>query len=385
MLLTRVDNVNKENAMSLINKYTIHIPQADLDDLKTRLKKVRYTSEITPHNDDMGLGVKYIKDLVDYWQNDYDWRSVEKKLNQIPQFQTTIDGQNIHFVHVESPVEGATPLLLTHGWPTTFVEYTELIGKLTNPVAYGGKKEDAFHVVIPSLPGFGLSGMTTDVGWNRYRIAKAWAELMQRLGYEHYIAAGNDVGSLVSPEVGRLDAKHVLGVHVTQVFSFPSGDPRELERLNDEEKQQLKILQWFEASMNGYQKLQQTKPQNIAHALADSPIAQLAWSSQLFGEAVSKEFIITNVTLYWLTNTGGSAARLYYEDAHAEVPTDPTTMPLGLSNFGFDFQSIRTFAERDHKNIVFWKKHQEGGHFSAQMTPDLLVADLREFARLVQK
>lgn len=370
--------------MSHIEPFTINIKDSELEDIKQRLKNVRYTNEISPQNDDMGLSVKYIKDLVEYWKNDYDWHKVEAELNAIPQFQTKIDGQNIHFVHVKSNVEGATPLLLTHGWPTTFIEYIGIIDRLTNPEAYGGKKEDAFHVVIPSMPGFAFSGPTIEAGWNRYRIAKAWGELMRRLGYEKYIAAGNDAGSLITPEVGRFNKDHVLGVHVTQVFSFPSGDPKELEKLSKEEQQQLQMLYWFEGSMNGYQKLQQTKPQNIAHALADSPVAQLSWSAQLFGEAVEKEFIITNVMLYWLTNTGGSSARLYYEDAHAEAPADQTTTPLGLSNFGFDFQSIRTFAERDHKNIVFWKRHQEGGHFSAQMTPDLLVADLREFASIVR-
>lgn len=370
--------------MSHIQPFTINVKDSELEDIQRRLESVRYTNEISPKNDDMGLSVEYVKGLVEYWKNEYDWRKVEEKLNAIPQFQTKIDGQNIHFVHVKSEVEGATPILLTHGWPASFIEYVDIIDRLTNPEAHGGKKEDAFHVVIPSVPGFAFSGPTEEAGWNRYRIAKAWGELMRRLGYDKYIAAGNDVGSLVSPEVGRFNEEHVLGVHVTQIFSFPSGDPKEMEKLSDEEKQQLQMLQWFEASLSGYQKLQQSKPQNIAHALADSPVAQLSWSSQLFGEAVDKEFILTNVMLYWLTNTGGSSARLYYEDAHAEVPTEPTTFPIGLSNFGFDFQSIRTLAERDHKNIVFWKKHQEGGHFSAQMTPDLLVADLREFASIVR-
>jgi pimeloyl-ACP methyl ester carboxylesterase len=371
--------------MSTISQFKIAIPQSDLDDLNARLRQTRFVSELPEGNDDAGLRLDYITRLVDFWRDEYDWRSVEARLNQLPQYTTLIDGQRVHFVHVKSAELGARALLLTHGWPTTFVEYADVIDRLTNPEAHGGNADDAFHVVIPSIPGFGFSGPTTEAGWNRHRVARAWKELMRRLGYDRYIAAGNDVGSLVSPEVGRADPDHVMGVHVTQIFSFPSGDPAELARLTPEEHEQLKVLQWFEASMNGYQKLQQTKPQNIGHALADSPVGQLAWSAQLFGEVVTPEFIITNVMIYWLTNTGASSARIYYEDAHAaDVPSTPTEVPIGLSNFAWDFQSIRSLAERDHSNIVFWNRHQVGGHFATQMTPDLWVEDMRQFARLVR-
>ena len=365
--------------MSSISEFKIAVPQDDLDDLSARLRRVRFANELPGGSDEAGLRLDYIKRLVEYWRDEYDWRGVEARLNQLPQYVTLIDGQRVHFIHVKSAVPGARALLLTHGWPTTFVEYTNVIDRLVNPIAHGGNSEDAFHVVIPSLPGFGFSGPTTEAGWNRYRVARAWKELMRRLGYDRY-----DVGSLVSPEVGRVDPEHVMGVHVTQLFSFPSGDPAELGKLSPEEHEQLKVLQWFEASMNGYQKLQQTKPQNIGHAIADSPAGQLAWSAQLFGEVVTPEFIITNVMIYWLTNTGASSARIYYEDAHAaDVPSTPTQVPIGLSNFAWDFQSIRSLAERDHRNIVFWNRHQAGGHFATQMTPDLWVDDMRKFARLV--
>lgn len=370
--------------MSQVTEFKIAIPQPDLDDLRDRLARVRFANELPDGNAEPGLRVAYLARLVDYWKTEFDWRAVEARLNRFPQFMTEIDGQSIHFVHVRSAMPGATPILLTHGWPTSFVEYIDLVDRLVDPVAHGGQPEDAFHVVIPSLPGFGFSGPTTEAGWNRYRVAAAWAELMRRLGYDRYIAAGNDVGSLVSPEVGRIDPDHVAGVHVTQIFSFPSGDPEEFARLTPEEHEKLNVLKWFEASMSGFQKLQQTKPQNIGHAIADSPVGQLAWSAQLFGDAVSPEFIITNVMIYWLTNTGASSARIYYEDAHAtDAPSAPTVVPLGLSNFAWDFQSIRTLAERDHRNIVQWNSHSSGGHFSAQMTPDILVADLRAFARQV--
>jgi len=367
--------------MATIKPFKINIPQADLDDLQQRLASTRYANELPNASDDYGVKVSYVKKLVDFWHNEYDWRKVEAQLNALPQFTTEIDGQNIHFVHVKSNEPNATPIILTHGWPTTFVEYIGLIDRLTNPQAHGGKAEDAFHVVIPSVPGVGFSGPTHEPGWNKYRIARAWKELMHRLDYDKYIAAGNDGGSLISPEVGRVDEQHVLGVHVTQIFSFPNGTSGELEALSPEERKMLEVFEWFTTSMNGYEKLQQTKPQNLAHAIADSPSGQLAWSGQLFGDAVSPAFIITNVIIYWLTNTGASAARWYYEDAHAtEKPTEPTTVPMGLANFGFDFQSIRAFADRDHKNIISWNKYTEGGHFASEMTPDLLVEDIRGFA-----
>jgi pimeloyl-ACP methyl ester carboxylesterase len=369
--------------MSDITPFTIKIPQAYLDDLQRRLENTRFMPPLAD-SQDYGIEVEYVKELVDYWKSDYDWREVETKLNTYPQFITKIDGQDIHFVHVKSKVPNATPIILTHGWPTSFVEYIPLIDKLVDPEAYGGTPAEAFDVVVPCMPGFAFSGPTTEKGWNRYRTAKAWAELMKRLGYKRYIAAGNDGGSLVSPEVGRIDSDHVAGVHVTQIFSFPSGDPEEFKKLPPEDLKKLEVLEWFNNSMSGFSKLQATKPHNLAHALADSPVGQLGWSLTLFGSAVSKEFIITNVMLYWLTNTAASSARFYYEDAHAaDTPTEPTTVPIGLANFAFDFQSIRTFAERDHKKIVSWNTFNEGGHFATDMTPDLYVKDLRQFARKV--
>lgn len=260
-------------------------------------------------------------------------------------------------------------------------EYVDLIPALTNPGASGGDPADAFDVVIPSIPGFAFSGPTTEPGWSRYRIARAWAELMRRLGYTRYGAAGNDAGSLISPEVGRADLEHVVGVHVTQVFSFPSGDPAEFAALSPDDLEAVKFLHWFWENMGAYNKMQSQAPMNLAHALADSPAGQLGWSLQLFGDAVSDDYILDNVTTYWLTNTGGSSARLYYEDAHAEAPTGPTTAPLGLANFAYDFRSIRPFAERDHRNIVSWNVYEVPGHYAAQTAPDVLVGDIRGFFR----
>jgi pimeloyl-ACP methyl ester carboxylesterase len=332
--------------------------------------------------DDYGVSNASVRALVERWRDGYDWRAWEARLNQYPQFSTEIDGQDIHFLHVRSPEPGATPLLLTHGWPMTVVEYLDLIGPLTDPRAHGGDPATAFHVVIPSIPGFGFSGPTKERGWNRYRIARAWAELMRRLGYERYGLHGNDGGSLISPEVGRADPEHVIGVHETQVFSFPSGDPAELATLSAEDRGRVEFLGWWLQNGGAYDKLQSTAPQTLAHALADSPVGQLGWNAQLLG-GLDPDYVLTNVTIYWLTNTAASAARLYYEDFHAkDKPTTPTTVPLGLANFQNDFKSMRPFAERDHQNIVSWNFYDRGGHHATQDAPDLLIADIRAFFRL---
>ncbi|MBA2679253.1 MAG: epoxide hydrolase, partial [Ktedonobacteraceae bacterium] len=208
----------------------------------------------------------------------------------------------------------------------------------------------------------------------------AWAELMRRLGYDGYGLHGNDWGSIISPEVGRCDPEHVTGVHVNQIFSLPSGDPTELEKLSEEEKSNWQMFQWWSKNLGAYAPLQSTVPQTLAHALADSPVGQLAWNSQLFGDALSFDYILTNVTIYWLTNTAASSARIYYEDAHAkDVPTGPTTIPLGLSSFANDGPPVRLFAERDHKNIVSWNVYDSGSHFATQTAPDLLIGDIRTF------
>jgi epoxide hydrolase len=313
--------------------------------------------------------LEYVKPLHDYWRDGYDWRFWEDRLNSYPQFTTEIDGQRIHFLHVRSSNPDALPLVLTHGWPTSVVEYLDLIGPLSPD----------FHLVIPSIPGFAFSGPTRERGWNWYRIAKAWVELMRRLGYERFGAHGNDAGALISPEVGRLAPENVVGVHVTQVFSFPSGDPAEFASLSEEDMGKVKFLESFWKSTGAFHALHSAMPQNVAHALADSPVGQLAWSGQLFGDAVSRDYALTNVMLYWLTGTAASSIRLYYEDAHAKPPAGPTTTPLGLANFKNDFQSIRPFAERDHKNIVSWNSYDVGGHYAAHEIPEVLAADMREF------
>ncbi len=377
-----------------ITPFRIAIPQGDLDDLADRLARTRWADELpereviaggagapTPPGWEYGVPVSYVRDLVERWRTSYDWRAHEANLNAYPQFTTDIDGQRIHFVHVRSTRPDAVPLILTHGWPNSFVEYLGLVGPLTEPAEHGHAGAPAFHVVIPSLPGFTFSGPTRERGWNADRTAAAWAELMRRLGYDRYGVHGNDSGAIVSPLLGELDRGHVIGVHVTQIFSFPRGDAGEFDGLTEEDFGALQFGQAF-AEHAIHDRSQQAQPQTLAHALADSPAGQLAWSGQLFGTALSPDEILTNASLYWFTNTAASAARFYYENHRAAGPaadTKPTSVPIGLAAFAWDFRAVRAFAERDHSNIVSWNTYDRGGHWAAHDAPDLLVDDIRRF------
>ncbi len=364
-----------------IRPFTLNIPQADLDDLRDRLDRARWPDEL-PGDVDDGIKQSYVRSLYDYWRDEYDWRATEAQINTHPQFTTKIDGQNVHFLHVRSPEPNALPLIVTHGWPGSILEFFDIIGPLSDPRAHGGDPADAFDLVIPSMPGYGLSGPTHERGWNNYRIAAAWVELMRRLGYERYGAVGNDAGSMISPEVGRLDPDRVAGVHVTQIFSFPSGDPSEFEGMTAEEMTELGTLQWFFENKMSFNKVFSEQPQTVSYAITDSPLGLLAWNAQLLGEDLDAEFQLSNVMLYWLTGTAASAGRLYYENAHAvDRPTEPTTVPIGLAGFGGDFSGIRRFAERDHSNIVSWNMYERGGHFAAHKAPNELVGDVRAFYR----
>ncbi|UHA75444.1 epoxide hydrolase family protein [Paenibacillus sp. 481] len=372
-----------------INPFRIDIPQADLDDLHYRLSRTRWPDALSDVGWDYGVPIDYLKQLVEYWKSNYDWRKHEDLLNQFPQFTTTIDGQNIHFLHVRSPEPEAMPLIITHGWPGSIVEFINIIGPLTDPRAHGGKPENAFHIVAPSIPGFGFSGPTTEVGWNTGRVAQAWAELMRRLGYERYGVQGGDTGSIISLELGRIAPNHVIGVHANGLTAFPSGDPTEWIDLSDIEYERLEQLsdQGYEAS--GYAIIQATRPQTLSYGLTDSPVGQLAWIVEKFKEwtdptaklpedAVDLDLLLTNVTLYWLTGTAGSSARIYKEGANAwGQPVHKSTVPTGVAVFPHDC-SIRRLVEREH-HVVHWSEFNRGGHFAAMEAPDLLVADIRKF------
>ncbi|WP_433536421.1 epoxide hydrolase family protein [Micromonospora sp. CA-249363] len=368
-----------------IRPFRVEIPQTALDDLAARLGRTIWPAELPGVGDSYGMSGDRIRALADHWRDGFDWRAVETRLNAHPQFVTEIDGEQIHFLHVRSSRPDATALVLTHGWPGSVLEYLDVIGPLTEP---SDPAAPAFHVVIPSLPGFGFSGPTRSAGWNRHRTARAWAELMNRLGYDSYGAVGNDAGSMISPELGRIDRKHVLGVHVTQIFSFPSGDPAEFADLSEADQAALAHLQWFYENKFSFNQVHSQQPQTLAYALADSPVGLLAWHAQLFDESLDADFVLANVALYWFTGTAASAIRLYWEDAHAgEQPAEPTTAPIAVAMFPGDFQSIRRFAERDHANIVRWTAYgtdvegrgDVGGHYAAHQATDVLVDDIREF------
>ena len=366
-------------AEPVVRPSRIDISYRDLEDLRSRLERTRWSNELIGAGSDYGVPIAYVRRLVQYWLDGYDWRKWETRLNRCGPSETTIDGQRIHFLHVASREPGAFPLILTHGWPGSIAEFLNVIAPLTDPASHGGERSDAFHVVVPALPGYGFSGPTAERGWDNIRIAEAWAELMARLGYARYGAVGNDAGSMISPELGRIDPVHVAGVHVTQLFSFPSGDPNELRDLSPDERSQLQVLQWFYENKFSFNVLMAQQPQTLGYAIDDSPVGLLAWLAQLLGEELDPDFVLTNVMTYWLTRTGSSAARLYYENAHAQRPAEPTTLPTGLAGFGGDFYGIRRFAERDHRNIVRWTTYDHGGHFAAHKVPELYVAEVRAF------
>ena len=338
------------------------IPQAALDDLQARLARSRWPTELPGVGWQYGVPSDYVRRLVAYWRAGYDWRVWEARLNAYPQFLTEIDGQPIHFLHVRSPEADALPLIVTHGWPGSIFEFLDVIEPLTNPRSHGGDPRVAFHLVIPSLPGFGFSGPTHEPGWTPERIARAWVTLMHGLGYERYGAVGNDWGSIISPHVGRFDPDCVVGTHVTQIFLAPSGDPAELPDPTPEEIAALDGLVWFHAHMSAYDTFQSQQPQTLAYALTDSPLGLLAWFCQIYrdGEGLDDDFVLTNVSLYWLTETIASAARIYYEHAHATRSSEPIPTPLGLAMFRDDGRAFRRLADRVYPNITRWTLYDLG-------------------------
>jgi pimeloyl-ACP methyl ester carboxylesterase len=378
-----------------IRPFTINVPQADLDELRDRLARTRWPDELPDVGWSRGVPLSYLRQLAEHWRTSYDWRAHERRLNTFPQFTTTIDGQNIHFLHIHSPHPAALPLILTHGWPGSIVEFLEVIAPLTDPGAHGGDPADAFHLVIPSIPGFGFSGPTTEAGWSTSRVAKAWAELMRRLDYERYGAQGGDFGAMVAPELGRLDPQHVVGVHVNAAtvgfIPYEQVDPSELASFTDVERARVERLGRFLSDGNGYFQIQATRPQTLAYGLNDSPVGQLAWIVEKFKEwsyptgdlpevAIDRDHMLTNVMLYWLTGTAGSSARLYYENMHSgSWGSAPSSTPTGVAAFAEDV-AIRRYGEQGN-NIIHWSDFERGGHFAAMEAPNLLVGDIRAFFR----
>jgi pimeloyl-ACP methyl ester carboxylesterase len=375
-----------------IEEFQIHIPQADLDDLAGRLARTRWPGSLPGAAWERGVPVDYLRGLAEYWQKSFDWRAAEARLNAYPQYTTEIDGQKIHFLHVKSPEPDATPLLLLHGWPGSFVEFLHVIGPLSDPRGHGSADAPAFDLVIPSLPGFAFSGPANEPGWSPRRMAGALAELMRRRGYGRYGAQGGDYGALIGPDLGRVDPEHVIGIHVnaaTMGFIPFGGVPEEDQAtFTPVERERLRRLQNYLSEGNGYFQIQSTRPQTLSYALTDSPAGQLAWIVEKFKEwtnsghalpedAIPRDEILTNVSLYWFTGTAGSSANVYYEAMHSGDWPVPSGVPTGVAVFAEDI-AIRRYAEQAN-NIVHWSDFEAGGHFAALETPSLLVQDIRDF------
>jgi len=369
-----------------IRPFQIHIAQERLDDLKRRLRATRWPRPVV-QDFSHGQALPLVQQLAAHWAEGFDWRAQEAKLNRYPQFMTEIDGQPIHFIHVRSPQPGAFPLVLTHGWPSSPVEYLDMIGPLTDPRAHGVDSPIAFDVVIPSLPGMGLSSPLSAPGWDAARTAAAWDTLMKRLGYTRYGAQGNDAGALVVRELGILAPEGLAGVHLQQIFAFPSGAPDEMQQLSAFEQEGFANLGYFQ-KYAGYADIQSKRPGTLAYGLDDSPAALLAWNAELFygflGEnaaAVDRDRFLTHVSLYWFTGTGGQAAEFYFANAatgagYRELP-NPT--PTAVAVFPQDFRSVRSFAARSHSRLVQWTEMPRGGHFANETEPGLVIGDLHRF------
>ncbi len=368
--------------MNQITPFVIDIAQTDLDDLRGRLDRTRFAPAVPGDSWDYGTPESYLRSMVEQWKA-FDWRAVEARLNAYDGFVTEVDGQRIHFLHVRSKHADATPLLLAHTYPGSQLDFLDMIDPLVDPEAHGGSADQAFHLVIPSMPGFGFSTPVVETGWTMKRVAAAYDVLMRRLGYDSYGVHGSDGGAMVARELAVADPEGFLGAHVLHLFSFPSGDPAEFEGFGPKEYAALEHMQWFQ-SVGGYNQMNATRPQTVAAGLADSPVAVLAYSElfESFGNGtslVAPEQVLAQATLYWLTNTYGAAARYHYEEQHAGAEPVVSTGRIGVAVFKDDFQTIRSLAERDNANIAHWSEFPRGGHFAAMEVPQDVVGDLRVF------
>lgn len=355
-----------------IRPLTVEIPQSEIDDLQRRLENTRFAQTVPGDSWQYGTPTAYLQDMIERWKS-FDWRAVEARINAHPNYLTEVDGQTIHFVHVPSEQANAPAVLLAHTYPGSFLELLPMIDELAKD----------FHVVVPSMPGFGFSTPVVDTGWTMERTARAYDTLMRRLGYDSYGVHGSDGGAMVGRELAILNPEGFLGAHVLQLFSFPSGDPSEFEGFGPKEYAALEHMQWFQ-SVGGYNAMNGSRPQTIAAGLSDSPVGQLAYSElfESFGNGtslVTPEQVLEQVTLYWLTNTSAGSVRYHYEEAHADRDPVVSTGRIGVAVFKDDFQTIRSLAERDNANIQHWTEHDRGGHFAALENPEAIVADLRAF------
>jgi pimeloyl-ACP methyl ester carboxylesterase len=382
-----------------IAPFRIDVPESELRDLRERLGRTRWPERETVDDSSQGVPLAYVQELCAYWAEGYDWRATEARLNALPQFRTELDGLGIHFLHVRSPHAEALPLVLTHGWPGSVLEFEKVIGPLTDPTAHGGDAADAFHVVCPSLPGYGFSGRPDRPGWGVERIARAWIELMGRLGHTRYGAAGLDWGTSITTSVAQQDREHVAGIHVIPPLAPP--DPATLDDLTDAEQAALDALERARTWDSGYAEEQGTRPQTVGYGLVDSPVGLCAWIVEKFWawtdcdgrleNVVSRDELLDNLMLYWLPGTGASAARLYWESIRQVAQYisgplgDTVDAPTGCSIFAKENQRpSRRWAERRFTDIRHWHEPDKGGHFAALEQPELFVGELRSFFRHVR-
>jgi pimeloyl-ACP methyl ester carboxylesterase len=386
-----------------VRPFRVDVPQSDLDDLRRRVSATRAPHKELVEDRSQGVQLSTVEELRRYWASDYDWRRCEARLNALPQFKTEIDGVDIHFIHVKSRHENALPLIMTHGWPGSVIELLETVGPLTDPTAHGGRAEDAFHLVLPSLPGYGFSGEPTELGWDPSRVATAWAELMRRLGYSRYVAQGGDVGASVTDMMGRQAPQGLVGIHMNLLVTVLAGRyPAETQ----EERTATAALDTFRATGFGYFLEQATRPQTIGYALLDSPLALAAWmldhdtdSYQKMSRAfvrgeptgnLTKDHIVDNISLYWLTGTGASAARSYWESGQAAARASgqsppPVSVPVGFTTFpGEIWRTPRSWAERAYPTLSYFNAVDKGGHFAAWEEPELFAQELRAAFRSVR-
>jgi pimeloyl-ACP methyl ester carboxylesterase len=383
-----------------IRRFNFEITEAQIDDLRRRIAATRWPSKELVDDRSQGVQLATLQELARYWANEYDFGRLEARLNELPQFTTEIDGVEIHFIHVKSDQDEALPLIVTHGWPGSVIELIEAIGPLTDPTKHGGVAEDAFHLVLPSLPGYGFSGEPPELGWDPARTGRAWAELMQRLGYTRYVAQGGDVGAAVTDAMGRQSVDGLIGIHTNLLVTALAG-LGELPTESEEERAAFDALDIFRTSGNGYFTEQATRPQTIGYALLDSPVALAAWmldhdtdsyykisrafvNEQPIGN-LTRDHILDNITMYWLTGTGASSARSYWERAQSQAraraagqPPSPVALPVGFTTFpGEIFRAPRSWVEQGYEKLVYFNKADKGGHFAAWEEPVLFSTEVR--------
>jgi pimeloyl-ACP methyl ester carboxylesterase len=386
----------KDCPVSNIREFVIDVDDAQLNDLRSRLENTRFPEAETPDDWSQGVPLSYAREIRDYWLNDYNWSERQARHNRFPQFRTEIDGLDIHFIHAQSPVAKARPLLITHGWPGSVVEFQKVIEPLTNPEQHGGRAEDAFHVVCPSLPGYGFSGRPSETGWGVEKIAGAWNQLMTRLGYDRYLAQGGDWGSAVTTAIGIQNLGQCQGVHLNMVNA---GAPKSaLENPSERDKLALAGAQYYQQWGAGYSKQQSTRPQTLGYGLVDSPMGQAMWIIEKFYEwtdcdghpenVLNRDEMLDNVMFYWLTATGASSARLYWESfntAFSGGGDNSVQVPTGCSIFPKEIvPTPRNWADKRYPNIVYWNELDKGGHFAAFEQPELYVAELRSCFDLIR-